>query len=171
LNINGATDVLCDVNRKTLSDDTLAAYQTPVIASAAPAGKDGKPGKAPPPKAPPKDVKGAPAQTKDEPADDEMMEPLPKVDFSKPLKYDLQAAPQSSNNSSLAPNIYLMSLAMAIRFDLRYSQYCIIIQEKSELAKKVLTDTQKLIERCLFCAPQLKFYCSYLLGLSSQKIF
>jgi len=60
---------------------------------------------------------------------------------------------------------------MAIRFDLRYAQYCVVIQDKADLAKKVLSDTQKLIDRCLYCPPQLKFYCAYLLGLSSQKIF
>lgn len=41
-NINNATDVLVDVNRKMLSDDALAAFQQPVIAAAAPAGKDAK---------------------------------------------------------------------------------------------------------------------------------
>lgn len=55
------------------------------------------------------------------------MEPLPKVDFTKALKYELQQAPEQSNNSGLAPNMYLTSLAMAIRFDLRYSQYLIVI--------------------------------------------
>jgi hypothetical protein len=170
LNINSATDVLVDVNRKVLSDDSLSAFQTPVIAAAAPGGKDPK-AKAPPAKPPAKDPKGAPVATKEENADDEVMEPLPKVDFTKPLKYELQQAPEQSNNSGLAPNIYLTSLPMAIRFDMRYSQYLIVIQEKNELSKKVLSDTQKLIERCLYCPPQLKFYCSYLLGLASQKIF
>lgn len=151
-NINSATDVLVDVNRKVLSEESLAAFQQPVIASSAPAGKDAK-GKAPPAKAPPKEVKGAPPVVKEDPVDDEMMDPLPKVDFTKPLKYDLQSAPALANNSNLAPNIYLLSLPMAIRFDLRYAQYCIVIQEKSELAKKVLIDTQKLMERCLYCAP------------------
>lgn len=162
--------MLVDVNRKPLSEDALAPFQTPVIAASAPAGKDAK-GKAPPAKAPAKNEKNAMPMMKDEPIEDEMMDPLPKVDFTKPLKYDLQSAPEQANNSSMAPNIYLLSLPMAIRFDLRYAQYCIVIQEKNELAKKVLTDSQKLIDRCLYCAPQLKFYCTYLLGLASQKIF
>jgi hypothetical protein len=99
------------------------------------------------------------------------MESMPPVDFTKPLKYDLHQAPVDVNNSSNVANLYLLSLPMAIRFDLRYSQYCIVIQEKFEIAKKVLTDTQKLIDRCLFCAPQLKFYCAFLCGLASQRIF
>lgn len=67
--------------------------------------------------------------------------------------------------------MYLLALPLAIRFDLRYSQYMIIIQQKNDLAKRVLTDAQKLIDRCLYCAPQLKFYCCYLSGLASQRIF
>jgi len=109
-----------------LSEDTLSAYQSPVIAAAAPGGKDPK-AKAPPPKPPAKDPKGAPVSSKEDTADDEVMEPLPKVDFTKALKYELQQAPEQSNNSGLAPNMYLTSLAMAIRFDLRYSQYLIVI--------------------------------------------
>ena len=64
-----------------------------------------------------------------------------------------------------------MNLHLAIRFDVRYSQYCLVIQQKPDLAKKVLTDTQKLIDRCLYPSPQLKFHCCYLLGLASQRIF
>mmetsp|Transcript_14713 Transcript_14713/g.19940 ORF Transcript_14713/g.19940 Transcript_14713/m.19940 type:complete len:209 (+) Transcript_14713:633-1259(+) len=60
---------------------------------------------------------------------------------------------------------------MAIRFDIRYSQYCVILQSKYELAVKLLKDTLKLIDRTLFVSPQLKFYCQFLLGLSNQKIF
>jgi hypothetical protein len=54
-----------------------------VIASSAPAGKDTK-GKAPPAKAPAKvDPKAAPVvTTKDEVGDDDMMDALPKVNFS-----------------------------------------------------------------------------------------
>ena len=47
----------------------------------------------------------------------------------------------------------------------------ITIQKKSELALKVLLDTQKLIERTLFVTPQLKFYCKFLTGLSNLRIF
>jgi hypothetical protein len=46
-----------------------------------------------------------------------------------------------------------------------------MITEKLELAKKILADTSKLIERCLFPSAQLIFYCSYLSGLASLRIF
>jgi hypothetical protein len=99
-----------------------------VIASSLPPGKDAK-GKAPPVKAPAKVDPKAPLVTavKDEAGDDDMMDALPKVNFSLPLKYDLTKAPVDANNSSLAPNLYLLTLPMAIRFDLRYAQYCIVI--------------------------------------------
>lgn len=49
-------------------------------------------GKAPPPKAPAaKDLKNAPP-VKEEIIEEEMSDPLPKTDFCKPLKYDLQPA-------------------------------------------------------------------------------
>ena len=99
-----------------------------MIASSAPAGKDAK-GKAPPAKAPAKvDPKAPPVVAKEDPVDEDMMSALPKVNFTQPLKYDLTKAPLDANNSSLLPNLYLLTLPMAIRFDLRYSQYCIVIQ-------------------------------------------
>ena len=59
-------------------------------------------------------------------------------------------------NSGKRPlNIYLEALPLAIRFDIRYSQYAILIQEKFELAKRILADTSKLIERTLYVSPQL----------------
>jgi hypothetical protein len=171
-NINAATDVLVDTSRKVLTEDSLAAHQNPVVAASAPAGGKEAKGKGAPAKADPKAAKGGAPQTPQTEAPEEgIMEPLPTIDFTKQLKYELQQAPTDLNNSGLAPNIYLSALALAIRFDLRYSQYMIIIQQKNDLAKRVLTDAQKLIERCLFCAPQLKFYCCYLSGLASQRIF
>ena len=56
---------------------------------------------------------------------------------------------------------------MAVRFDIRYSQYCVIMQQKYELAVKLLKDTKRLIARTLYASPQLKFYCLFLLGLSN----
>lgn len=50
-------------------------------------------------------------------------------------------------------NIYLESLTLAIRFDIRYSQYCVIMQNKNDLAVKLLTDTLKLIKRTLYTSP------------------
>lgn len=50
-----------------------------------------------------------------------------KLDFSKPLDYDLSAADVDMNSSSIAPNVYLPALALVVRFDLRYSQFCIMI--------------------------------------------
>lgn len=68
-------------------------------------------------------------------------------------------------------NIYLESLPMAVRFDIRYSQYCIVMQNKYDLAVKLLKDTVCLMQRTLYASPQLRFYCQFLLGLSNQKIF
>jgi hypothetical protein len=106
-----ATDVQVDNQRKALTEDSLAAYQNPVIASSAPAGKDAK-GKAPLAKPPAKVDPKAPPITavKDEAGDDEIMDALPKVNFSQPLKYDLTRAPVDANNSSLLPNLYLLTL-------------------------------------------------------------
>jgi hypothetical protein len=39
----------------------------------------------------------------------------------------------------------LLGLPLAIRFDVRYAQFCIMLQQKFELAKKILLDTEKLI--------------------------
>lgn len=75
------------------------------------------------------------------------------------------------NSTEVKVNIYLEGLSLAIRFDIRYSQYCVILQQKYELAVKLLTDTLKLIKRTLYISPQLKFYCHYLLGLANQQIF
>lgn len=46
-----------------------------------------------------------------------------------------------------------------------------MISEKLELAKKILADTSKLLERTLFPSAQLVFYCSFLSGLAALRIF
>lgn len=164
-NINAASDVFIDQNRKALSEDALSGFQAPQATLSAPATT----GKAPAKQATVakgKDPKGA-ALVKEDQVEEERPEALPNLDFQKPVKYDLALAANKTNNSSTAPNVYLLNLPLAIRFDVRYSQYCLVIQFKPELAKKVLTDTQKLIDRCLFPSPQLKFHCCYLLALAS----
>ena len=99
-----------------------------------------------------KDPKGA-VPVKEETVDEDRPEALPNLDFQKAVKYDLAAAQAKTNNSGIPPNIYLLNLHLAIRFDVRYSQYCLVIQQKPDLGKKVLTDTQKLIDRCLYPSP------------------
>jgi hypothetical protein len=39
------------------------------------------------------------------------------------------------------------------------------------LAKRLLTDSKKLLERTLYISPQLKAQCEYLLGLANHRIF
>ena len=87
------------------------------------------------------------------------------------MKYDLVPADTEINSSKVAVNIYLESLQLAIRFDIRYSQYCVVQQKKYDLAVKLLKDTLKLIDRTLYVSPQLQYYCHFLLGLANQKIF
>lgn len=127
--------------------------------------------------------KGAPAKGKPDPkaeaakgaeegsghADDgEGRRPL---NFGRPVQYELVPADEEINSSKALQNIYLQTLPMAIRFDIRFAQYCIMISEKLEMAKKILTDTLKLIQRTLFPSSQLIFYCSFLLGLANLRIF
>ena len=42
-----------------------------------------------------------------------------------------------------------------------------MIEKKHELAKKVITDSEKMIKRILHISPQLKFYVNFLLGHSN----
>jgi len=51
-----------------------------------------------------------------------------KLDFTKPVDYELVPADEEINSSSIPQNIYLPALALTTRFDLRYSQFCIMIQ-------------------------------------------
>ena len=46
-----------------------------------------------------------------------------------------------------------------------------MIQHKHAEAKAVLTDTGKLVARCLYLCPQLKFYQSFLLGHVNRMLF
>jgi hypothetical protein len=146
-NIN-CTEILVNNSRRRPDEAQLAQYASSVPPSAAGTKAAAK---NPKDKAPAKDKKGeaAPAEELATEQDDEP-EPL---DFTKEVKYDLVPAEGSINSSKVTPNIYLQSLGLAIRFDIRYSQYCIMIQEKYELAKKVLLDTQKLIRRTLYVSP------------------
>lgn len=46
-----------------------------------------------------------------------------------------------------------------------------MLQNKNEVALKVLTDTQKLLDRTLYSHPHHKFYCAYLTGLANLNMF
>jgi len=65
----------------------------------------------------------------------------PPLNFAVPVSYDLVPANVNTNSSKSAVNIYLEGLPVAIRFDLRYAQYCVTLQKKYDLAIKVLEDT------------------------------
>ena len=107
--------MLVQNDRKRPNEEVLAAFASATVVQ----GKDKK-------AAPAKDAKaakgGAPAE---EQVEIEEEEPVP-LDFSVPVKYDLVPADTEINSSKVAVNIYLESLQLAIRFDIRYSQYCIV---------------------------------------------
>jgi len=155
-NINNATDVLVQNDRKKFSEEALAGSQS------VPATGQGKAAKA----APAKDAKKGGAAAAEEPVADDEDDVVP-LDFSKPVSYDLVPADGPINSSCNSVNIYLESLPMAVRFDIRYSQFCVVMQQKYDLAVKLLKDTKRLIARTLYASPQLKFYCQFLLGLSN----
>lgn len=115
--INKAGDVLVQNDRKRPNEEVLAGFAS----AAAVVGKDKK-------AAPAKDAKApkAAANAAEEPAEADEEDPAP-LDFSVPVVYDLVAGDAAINSSKVAVNIYLESLQLAIRFDIRYSQYCIVL--------------------------------------------
>jgi len=81
-------------------------------------------------------------------------------------------APNTAANSGTSPeNIYLCTLNQTIRFDIRYAHFLIMLQNKNDVAIKVLADTSKLLNRTLYVNPQHKFYCAYLTGLANMNLF
>lgn len=46
-----------------------------------------------------------------------------------------------------------------------------MLQNKNDVAIKVLADTSKLLNRTLYVNPQHKFYCAYLTGLANMNLF
>lgn len=126
-------------------------------------------GKAQPPA---KGGKGAPAKGAggEELAADESTE-TSSLDFSKPVEYNLVGANGALNSSSLAPSLYLSGLESLVRFDLRYAQYLTMIRQEHEQAEGILTDTAKLVPRCLYLSPQLRFYQAFLVGHVNRMKF
>jgi len=160
-NINGHGDVKVWEDRTPATEQGLEAQLANVSSSAAagkgqPAAKGGKPA------AP---AKGQVVEEADETAE------APSLDFSRPIEYKLALADAAANSSSLPPNIYLSGLESAVRFDLRYSQYLTLIEHQHEQAKAVLQDTAKLVARCLYASPQLRFYQALLLAHVNRQIF
>jgi hypothetical protein len=119
-NINCRGDVLVINDRKRPSEDVLTQFANTPAAAA-------KGGKAAPEKKAPagKDKNAAAALTEDLPVVEEEAKEV--LNFSKEVKYDLVKANVEINSSEVIPNIYLLSLPLAIRFDMRYSQYCCMI--------------------------------------------
>ena len=164
--INGEADVKVDANRKKIDDGSVSAFAS----ASAPVGKEakGKPAAAAKggakvdPKAPAAGDGGAAE------ADEEAKR---KLNFSEPVTYELVGADVEINSSKAPQNIYLQALSLAIRFDVRFAQVCIMIKDNLEMAKSVLTGTAKLLERALYPSAQLIFYCSFLRGLACLRIF
>lgn len=63
-------------------------------------------------------------------------------------------ADKAINTASAPQNIYIHTMAMTIRFDIRYAQFLIMISNKNDTALRVLADTQKMLERTLYPNPQ-----------------
>ena len=101
--------MLVQNDRKKFSEEALAGTQS------VPATSQGKPAKA----APAKDAKKNTVAAEDPVPEEEEEKEI--LDFSKPVKYDLVAASTEINSSCNSVNIYLESLPMAVRFDIRYS--------------------------------------------------
>lgn len=93
------------------------------------------------------------------------------MDFNKKVYYNQVFADKAINTASAPQNIYIHTMAMTIRFDIRYAQFLIMISNKNDTALRVLADTQKMLERTLYPNPQQKFYCAYLTGLANLNLF
>jgi hypothetical protein len=167
--INGEGDVNVEATRVKIDDGATSAFAS----STAPAGKDAK-GKAAAPakggaKGDPKAAAGGAGDGAAAHGDDEGK--FKKLNFSAPVYYELVPADTEINSSKAPQNIYLQALPLAIRFDIRFAQICIMIKDNLEMAKNVLTGTSKLLERTLYPTAQLIFYCSHLRGLACLRIF
>ena len=161
-NINSVGKVFVRNDEK--SDDSLEKFST--IQSNDPKAKGGKK----------EEKKKEPAKTQhtevaDHDNEDEEDYERPVLDFKKPIQTNIEPNDASVNSSEVPPNIYLESLSLAIRFDVRYAQLCCVLQQKHELARKVLKDTEKLVKRTLFVSPQLQFYTEFLSGLADKCTF
>jgi len=165
-NINAMADVKVNKLRLKVTEDVLAPYQTAV---AQPGAKPGAAGAKPAAQAKAAGAKGQPQVPEDLPVEEEKAEAL--LDFSQKVDYQLVLADVQANSSHQEPNIYLRCLDAAVRFDTRYAQYLSYIEKKHDLAKKILTDSEKLIKRTLHVSPQLKFYVNFLLGHANLQIF
>jgi hypothetical protein len=62
-------------------------------------------------------------------------------------------ADKATNWTNLPPNIYVHTITMTVRFDIRYAQFLIMISNKNDVALKVLADTQRMIDRSLYPNP------------------
>jgi hypothetical protein len=166
--INGEGDVNVEATRVKIDDGATSAFAS----ATAPAGKDAKGKAAAPAKGGKADPKAPAAGAGDGAAshgEDEGK--MKKLNFSGPVTYELIPADVEMNSSKAPQNIYLQALPLAIRFDIRFAQICIMIKGNLEMAKNVLTGTAKLLERTLYPTAQLIFYCSHLRGLACLRIF
>lgn len=166
--INSHGDVNVWADRKRATEEELQERLAGLPATSAPAG--GAKGKDSAPPTAKGGAKPAAAKATEEHAADESTE-TSSLDFSSAISYSLTKADTKANSSKLAPSIYLQGLESLIRFDLRYAQFLTMITKRHVDAAAVLNDTAKLIPRCLYPSPQLKFYRTFLVGHVNRMIF
>jgi hypothetical protein len=164
--INGEGDVNVEATRVKIDDGATSAFASSTV----PVGKDAKKAAAPP-KGGKVDPKAPAAGANDGAAAQEEENKMKKLNFAVPVTYELLPADVELNSSKAPQNIYLQALPLAIRFDIRFAQICIMIKGNLEMAKNVLNGTSKLLERTLYPTAQTIFYCSHLRGLACLRIF
>jgi hypothetical protein len=139
-NINHRNDVKVIADRTKPNEEVLDKFQSAQPTGGKPAGKQAAP-------------KGGAQPGKSEETTIEDHEEAKTLNFSDKIKYDLKPNHLDENSSLLVSNIYLPRLEAAIRFDIRYAQYSMFLQQKYDMSKKVLTYTAKLIKRTLHISP------------------
>jgi len=68
-------------------------------------------------------------------------------------------------------NIYLLELDNLVKVNIRYAQALSTLDTKYDLALRVLADTLKITERCLYLNPYHQYMAHYLIGYCNKMLF
>ena len=134
---------------------------------------------------PEKKVEEEPVEEKKDPKQKNKADPKGEVpaepDFSnidKVLTYEKEMNHEiflidSSESERLFknPNLYLLELDNLIKVNIRFAQALSTLDTKYDLALKVLADTLRMMERCLYLNPYHKYMANFLIGYCNKMLF
>lgn len=108
----------------------------------------------------------------DPPAEQDYSQIEKVINFEKEMNHEIFLVDCSeAERVHMRNNIYLLELDNLIKVNIRYAQALSTLDTKYELALKILNDTVRIMDRCLYLNPYHQYMVHFLIGYCNKMVF